>query len=237
MSGPLTPDAPRSAVILGTRTLGGAVAGRLLAEGWRVAAVARSAQSLAAAADRGALALRADAADPGELREVLEKARAAHGGPDLIVNAVNATRPEPGDPFGGGTLAEASLTAFRGWGSGVAEQAFVFLSTGIRLLREQGGGTLIQVTGGSSRQARAGAGCWAAGAAGTRALVQAAAAELRDEPVNVALLIIDGAIGGADAGWDAPGELADLADAVRYLARPGRNRVCDELFVTRTGRR
>src|SRR5579859_4969840 len=98
-SDPLTLDVPHSAVILGTRTLGGAVAERLLAEGWRVAAVARSAQSLAAAADRGALALRADAADPVALREALEKARAAHGRLDLIVNAVNATRPQPGDPF------------------------------------------------------------------------------------------------------------------------------------------
>src|SRR5439155_15567364 len=103
-------------------------------------------------------------------------------------------RPPSGGPFGGGDLAAADIEAFRGWTSAVAEQAFVFLSSGTRALRQTGGGALIQITGGSSRRAMPGRGLWAAGAFATRALVQAAALELREEGIHVALLIVDATI-------------------------------------------
>jgi 3-oxoacyl-[acyl-carrier protein] reductase len=81
------------------------------------------------------------------------------GPPGLIVNAVSASRPPTdGGPFGGGPTADATVEGFRGWATAVAEQAFVFLSAGIRVLREAGGGTLLQVTGGSSRRAMPGRG-------------------------------------------------------------------------------
>ena len=57
----------------------------------------------------------------------------------------------------------------------------MFLSTGIRTLREGGaGGTLIQVTGGSARRAMPGRGIWSAGAQASRALTHAAAQEVRE---------------------------------------------------------
>jgi NAD(P)-dependent dehydrogenase (short-subunit alcohol dehydrogenase family) len=222
---------PRSAVVLGARTLGGAIVDRLLADGWRVAAVARSPDTLAAVRARGplALALRADAADPAEMRAALDAARDAHGGPDLIVNAVNASRPMVGDPFGGGPVEHASMETFRGWGVAVAEQAFVFLTTGIAALRAAGGGRLIQVTGGSSRQAKAGRGPWAAGAFATRALVHAAAQELLAEPIDPILLIVDGNIGGSG------GELSEIADTVAQLARPRAHLVSHEIHLPLRG--
>ena len=55
------------------------------------------------------------------------------------MNAVSASRPpDDGTGFGGGPIADATLDGFRGWAVAVAEQAFVFLSTGVRALRESG---------------------------------------------------------------------------------------------------
>src|SRR5581483_10566339 len=142
---------------------------------------------------RGALALSADAADARSLREAAASAKDQLGSLDAVVNAVSAARPT-GGPFGGGELAAADIDAFRAWTVAVAEQAFVFLSVGAAALRDAGGGALIQVTGGSSRRAMPGKGLWAAGAFATRALVQAAAQELRQNGIHAALLVVDATI-------------------------------------------
>src|SRR4051794_12400772 len=105
-----------AALVLGARNLGGAIVEHLLAEGWAAGAVARSDDSLERARERGALALRADAAHPGELATALQQAREELGGLDLVVNAVSAARPPAGGgPFGGGPLADATVEGFRGW--------------------------------------------------------------------------------------------------------------------------
>jgi NAD(P)-dependent dehydrogenase (short-subunit alcohol dehydrogenase family) len=144
--------------VLGARNLGGAILDHLLAAGWRAAALSRGEETANAVRERGALGLVADASDPDALAAALRSVRDELGPPALIVNAVSASRPPGRGPFGGGPLADADLDGFRGWSAAVAEQAFVFLSTGIRALRESGGGTLIQVTGGSSRRAMPGRG-------------------------------------------------------------------------------
>src|SRR3954470_24602738 len=186
-------------VVLGARNLGGAIIEHHLAAGWRGGAVARSDGTLERVragawrraplprrderGDRvrapGGLPRQADAADPAALGGALERARAAFGSIDLIVNAVSAARPPGGGPFGGGPFAEATVEGFRGWTGAVAEQAFVFLSEGVKAL--EGSGCLIQITGGSARRAIGGRGLWAAGAAATRALTHAAALELREQ--------------------------------------------------------
>src|SRR4051794_6440128 len=161
-----------TAVVLGARNLGGAIATHLLQEGWAAAAVARSEDTLERVRAAGALALQADASNAGELADALLRAREELGGLDLVVNAVSAARP-PADGaggFGGGPLAEATVEGFRGWTAAVAEQAFVFLSEGTRALRAAGGGgTLVQVTGGASRRAVPRRGVWGGGAPGPRA--------------------------------------------------------------------
>ena len=107
----------------------------------------------------------------------------------------------------------------------VAQQAFAFVSAGAASMRESGGGTLIQVTGGSSRRAIAGRGPWAAGAFAARALTQSAALELRDEGIHVALLIVDATIKSPktaaytkDAGEHDLADQREIARAVEYLA-------------------
>src|SRR5262245_13016772 len=183
------------AVVLGARNLGGSVAEHLKSEGWQVAAVARSEDTLTKVRDADMLAIEADASDPAALDAAIAEARADLGPPTLLVNAVSASRPpRQGGPFGGGPIADAGVEDFRGWAAAVAEQAFVFLSSGIRALREAGGGTLIQFTGGSSRRAMPGRGLWSAGASGVRAITHAAAQEVREEGIHVALLIVDATI-------------------------------------------
>jgi NAD(P)-dependent dehydrogenase (short-subunit alcohol dehydrogenase family) len=232
------------AVVLGARNLGGAILDHLVSQGWRGAAVARSEETAAAVRERGALGIAADAANPSSLESALVRVREELGPPSLIVNAVSAARPSGDGPFGGGSIADADVDGFRGWTAAVAEQGFVFLSSGLRELRESGGGTLVQVTGGSARRAMPGRGLWSAGAQATRAMVHAAAQEVREEGIHVALLIVDATIESPKTEAftrDQPREaLADqrlIAEAVSFLADQQPRAYTHELMVTPAGDR
>jgi NAD(P)-dependent dehydrogenase (short-subunit alcohol dehydrogenase family) len=234
----------QSIVVLGARNLGGAIVDHFVGLGWDAAAVARSEETLDAVRSRGALGVSADASDGASLTAALDRVRAELGSVDAIVNAVSAARPPGGGPFGGGALADADVAAFRGWTVAVAEQAFVFLSTGAQALRQSGGGTLVQITGGSSRRAMPGKGLWAAGAFATRALVQAAAQELRDEGIHAALLAVDATIESpktaAFTGDQPANALADqgqVAEAVAFLVAQRERAWTHELVVTPAGDR
>jgi len=217
---------------------------RLTQSGWSCEAMARGEETAASVSERGALGLAADASDPDALSDALARVREELGSPSLIVNAVAAARPPEDDTgFGGGPIADATIDGFRGWAAAVAEQAFVFLSTGIRALREGGaGGTLIQVTGGSARRAMPGRGIWSAGAQASRALTQAAAQEVRAEGIHVALLVVDATIESPkteDFTRGTPREaLADMelvADAVEFLAGRQPRAYTHELMLTPSG--
>jgi NAD(P)-dependent dehydrogenase (short-subunit alcohol dehydrogenase family) len=229
----------RSALVFGARNLGRAIVERLHGDGWAVAAVARSDSTLETAKTAGALALRGDVTDPASVREALDEATAAHGPVDLVVNAASAYGGTRSGPFGGGPLADAAPDAFDSWAAAPGRAAFTFLSTAARYALDQGRpATLVQVTGGSSRRAMPGRGLWAAGAFGVRAITQAAALELREHGVHVALLIVDAGIepyeGGGRPGVD-PAALADpreIAGAVAFLAGQGARAATHELQVT-----
>lgn len=157
---------------------------------------------------------------------------------------MSAARPPGPGPFGGGELAAAELDAFEGWTVAVARQAFVFLSTGARALSAEGGGTLVQITGGSSRRAMPGRGLWAAGAFATRALVQAAAQEHRAHGIHVALLAVDATIESPkteaftrDQPRDALADMGEVAAAVAFLVNQGSRGMTHELTVTPAGDR
>jgi 3-oxoacyl-[acyl-carrier protein] reductase len=234
----------KTVVVLGARNLGGAIIDHFIEQGWNAAGAARSDDTLAHVAERGALAVKADASDPDSLRKALGNVRQEYGSLDAVVNAVSAYRMAAGGPFGGGDVASADLEAFRGWAVAVAEQAFVFLSTGADALQTGGGGALVQITGGSSRRAYPGRGLWAAGAFATRALVQAAAQELRAQGIHVALLAVDATIDSPkteaytrDQSKDALADMADVARAVFYLVEQGRRGFTHELQITPVGDR
>lgn len=234
----------KTVVVLGARNLGGAIIDHFLELGWSAAGVARSEETLARVRDRGALAVSADASDAASLRGALTRALEEYGSLDAVVNAVSAFRAPSGGAFGGGEVAAADLEAFRGWTVAVAEQAFVFLSAGAAALQESGGGALVQITGGSSRRAFPGRGLWAAGAFATRALVQAAAQELRAQNIHVALLAVDATIESPkteaftrDTPRDALADMGEVARAVSYLVEQGPRALTHELQVTPAGER
>ena len=80
----------RSAVVFGARNLGRAVIELLVSDGWAVTGVARSRSTLDGVSAAGALALKGDVTDPASVYGVLERAAAAHGGVELVMNAVAA---------------------------------------------------------------------------------------------------------------------------------------------------
>jgi NADP-dependent 3-hydroxy acid dehydrogenase YdfG len=234
----------KTVVVLGARNLGGAIIDHFLELGWNTAGVARSEDTLERVRRKGALALSADASNATALADALKTASAELGSLDAIVNAVSAARPPTAGPFGGGPLASADLDAFRGWTVAVAEQAFVFLSVGANALRDGDGGSMVQITGGSSRRAMPQKGLWAAGAFATRALVQAAAQELRQEGIHVALLAVDATIESPKtAGFtrevpsDALGDMNQIAEAVAFLVQQQPRALTHELVVTPAGER
>ncbi len=234
----------KTVVVLGARNLGGTIIDHFLERGWNAAGVARSEDTLARVSERGALAVKADASDPDSLRVALGNAREQYGSLDAVVNAVSAYRMPAGGAFGGGEVAAADLEAFRGWTVAVAEQAFAFLTAGADALAQSGGGALVQITGGSSRRAYPGRGLWAAGAFATRALVQAAAQELRGQGIHVALLAVDATIESPktaeytrDVARDALADMAEVARAVSYLVEQGPRGLTHELQVTPAGER
>lgn len=240
------PSVASTALILGARNLGRAIGEHLAAQGWKVAGVALS-EETAEAFEQGianALGMALDASEPAAVDEAVRQTRERFGSVDLIVNAVAAGPSPSGGPFGGGPVAEVSQEDFEHYATRVARQAFAFVSGGARALRENGGGTLIQITGGSSRRAIPGRGPWAAGAFAARALTQSAALELRDEGIHVALLIVDAVIKSPKtAGYTQNAGAHDLADqrdvarAVEYLASQEPTAWTHELQVTPRGDR
>ena len=152
---------------------------------------------------------------------------------DLAVNAVS-----PKGRFGGGDLITTDDDAMLPYTEQVLPEVFAFYRTCGGKLVERGAGTIIQVTGGSARRALPGRAPWGAGAAGVRALSQAAANEMKPKGVHAALLVCDGSVGGP--GDDGGGEKIDtveLAKAVLFLREQGRGAWTHELVVTPVGDR
>jgi NAD(P)-dependent dehydrogenase (short-subunit alcohol dehydrogenase family) len=192
------------------------LARELDAEGWRVAAVARTEETIAILRDEvpAAVGLIGDACKP----EDVERIFADVGSVDLVVNAITTT------PGFGGPIHEAPPDALDAYVGALLPGIFNVLRVGGRVLAGQGHGTLVQVTGGSARRGNPGRGPWAAAAFATRALVQSQAAELREQGVHVALLIVDAIIESEKTKqWleDEPPErsasMEDVAHAIAYL--------------------
>jgi NADP-dependent 3-hydroxy acid dehydrogenase YdfG len=222
-----------AALIIGARNFGFAIIQRLLADGWSVAGGARSAETLDKVRQAGAHALDVDVTDQASVLAALHDVADRHGRVDLAVNAASPYGGSRSGPFGGGQLAEAEPAAFDDWASLPARGAFAFLSAAARFTLEQGGeATIVQVTGGSAKRAMPGRGLWAAGAFSVRALTQAAALELREHRIHVALLIVDAMIDRSGSDDARSSDPASLADAVAYLAGQSPRAMTHELQVT-----
>jgi NAD(P)-dependent dehydrogenase (short-subunit alcohol dehydrogenase family) len=216
----------------------------MAADGWNVAAVARSADPLerVAAEIPGVLVIAGDAGRIDDVERAFSETRGRFGSVDLVVVAISpATR---GRRFGGGGIAEADADAFAPYLEDLLPALANVMRVGARVLQEQGSGTYVQITGGSARRGMAGRGPWAAAAFGTRGLVQAAASELRERGVHVALLVVDASIESEktrDALQGKPAEQSaseeDVAAAVAYLAGQSPRAWTHELQLTPSGDR
>jgi NAD(P)-dependent dehydrogenase (short-subunit alcohol dehydrogenase family) len=232
-------------LVLGARNLGGAIAEHFASQGWNVAAAARSQETVSKLAERipDLLGVTLDATEPDAVADAARQAHERFGSLDLLVNAVSPGMRSQGT-FGGGPLLESTPEDFEHYATQVLRQVYAFLSAGARALRDGGGGTIVQITGGSSRRALPGKGPWAAGAFGTRALTQAAALELRDLGIHAALLVVDATIRSpktaaytGDAPADGLAEQADVARAVDYLWSQAPSAWTHELVLTPRGDR
>jgi NAD(P)-dependent dehydrogenase (short-subunit alcohol dehydrogenase family) len=235
--------AVNTAVVLGARNLGAAITRDLLADGVRVASVARTPEDLDLRARDGALPLRTDASDRAQLDEALHEASQKLGPLELIVDAVSATRPpDDGSGFGGGTLTSATPEGLEGWTVSVLRQAFATLRAGTAALLREGGGTFVEIVGAPARRAAPGRGLIAAASAAVRAMTHAAALELREHGIHVALLIVEGIIDSPKTAQMTQGMAPeqhvrheDVCQAVRFLSCQTTRGLTHELVITPTG--
>jgi NAD(P)-dependent dehydrogenase (short-subunit alcohol dehydrogenase family) len=218
-------------LVFGARNLGRVLARDLSAEGWRVAAVARTESTIELLRDEvpDAIGLVGDAGNADDVERIF----ADVGDVDLVVNAITT------NPSFGGPIHEAPPEALDAYVATLLPGIFNVLRVGGRVLAAQGRGTLVQVTGGSTRRGNPGRGHWAAAAFATRALVQSQAGELREQGVHVALLIVDAIIESEKTkGWleDAPPEksasMEEVARAIKYLHEQSPRAWTHELQLT-----
>ena len=203
-------------LVFGARNVGRVLARELAADGWSVAAVARSEDTIKRLREEvpQAVGLTGDAANTDDVERIFAEV----GDVDLIVNAITTT------PSFGGPIHEAPPEALDAYVGTLLPGIFNVLRVGGRVLAARGSGTLVQVTGGSARRGNPGRGPWAAAAFATRALVQSQAGELRDQGVHVALLIVDAMIESEKTkGWlegeppERSASMEDVAAAIKYL--------------------
>jgi len=233
-----------SALIFGARNLGRAIAHHLSASGLDVAVAARSEESLTRVKSElpGALTLQADAREATDVDRVFTAAAETFGQIDVVVTAISPSTGGGIRRFG--SVSELEASAIEAYSHDLLPALFTVLTAGGRVLQAQGGGTYIQVTGGSARRGMAGVAPWAAGAAGTRGMIQSAASELREHGVHVALLIVDATIESEKTAERLAGKdpvlsttEQDVAEAVSYLAGQSERAWTHELQLTPRGDR
>ena len=167
-----------------------------------------------------------------------KRATAVHGRVDLVVNAAP---PYGGDRSGrsvGAYAVQAPPDAFQRWAAGTRSRRLHLSLQHERVPARAGRSCrpVVQVTGGSARRAMPGRGLWAAGSFGVRALTNAAALELKDHGIHVALLIVGAGIEPLDGS--PPGQATEsLAGSHRSRSpsvprRAGRGSATNELQVT-----
>jgi NAD(P)-dependent dehydrogenase (short-subunit alcohol dehydrogenase family) len=221
-------------LVFGARNVGRVLARRLVGDGWNVAAVARTQGTIDRLREEvpEAVGIVADAVEPAEVERAFAETRRRFGGVDLVVNAIT-------DGPRGGSILELEADVFEGYLRTLLPAIFNVLRIGSRELAGRGGGTLVQLTGGSARRGMPKRGPWAATAFATRALTQSIAAELRERNVHVALLIVDAVIESEKtAGWlegerpEKSASMDEIAKAIAYLYEQSPRAWTHELQLT-----
>jgi NADP-dependent 3-hydroxy acid dehydrogenase YdfG len=228
----------RAAVVFGARRLGRGIAGHLSGSGWAVTAGARSESTIT---DLGEVhpevhGVAVDLGEPGATGRVLEDARDRFGRLDLVVNAIS----DPQVSASALSREAGASAAFKSAIGTAVSPVHHVVDAAVGILRAQGGGCFIQITGGLALGAKPGTGALAATGYATRALIEGAVPEARGDGVHVALLVIRGLVESdltADALEGKP-ETASMTDddvtaAVDFLVAQGDARAwTHELVLT-----
>ena len=181
------------AAILGVGPgLGAAVAGRFASEGFDVALMARTDESVApareeiAAIEGRALSVPADATDPDSVAAAFERVRGELGDPEVFVYNAGA--------FQMGGILELSPAQFDDCFRANCAGAFYAAQQVLPAMVEAGRGTVLLTGATASLRGSARFSALAVGKFGLRALAQSMAREFGPQGVHVAHVIIDGQI-------------------------------------------
>ena len=204
--------AGRAAVVTGgSRGIGAAIAGALVARGADVLVCGRSAEALARSRDAagpgagdGAPAgrletLQADVRDAAQARGLIDRAAALFGGLDILVNNAGVSR------FG--ELAAQSDDDWREIVETNLGGVFHCCRAAIPALRRRGGGWIVNVSSLAGSHPFAGAAAYCASKAGVNALSEALMQEVRQEGIRVCCVApgsVDTRFAGdppADTSW------------------------------------
>ena len=210
-------DARHLLVIGAGPGIGAATARRFTRDGYRVTLVARHRDKLEElAADlrsTGAqvAVVRADAADPGQLREALSSLYAAPNPPGVVLYNVAQVTPDdllsaaPEDLLGAHTVDVV--------GGVVAAQVAV------PAMRAAGGGTLLFTGGGLADQPHPGLATLSLGKLGLRGVANLLGAQLAEDGIRVLTLTVNGAV-APGTPFD-PGHIAERYRRLVDNAEPG----------------
>lgn len=202
----------KTAIVTGaSRGIGRAIAERLAAEGARVvvnyAGSAAAAEELAARI--GGLAVRADVSQKQEVLEMFDRAEAAFGGLDIVVNNAAVAVMKP--------LAEFSDEEFERVFAVNTRGAFYCCREAARRLR--GGGRIVNISTGATVGGTAGGSVYCASKAAVEQFTRALARELA--PRQITVNTVSPGFTETDMFASLP-HLAELAPKLTPLGRAGR---------------
>ncbi len=165
-------------VVGGAGAIGGAVAGRLAAEGARVAIADLDAEGAAAtAAELGGFATEIDVTDEGSVGGAIARVVEGFGALDSVVSTAGY--------LSASTLEQTTLTDWQRTFAVNATGAFLLVKHCAPILRERGGGSLLLFSSTSGLSGAAGEGAYAAAKAAVIGLTRVAAAELAPYGIRV----------------------------------------------------
>jgi 3-oxoacyl-[acyl-carrier protein] reductase len=228
------------AIVTGSSSgIGKAIALRFGAEGAKVVVTARRMalceQTVAQIAKAGgeAWAMQTDVADERQVERLIEEAVNRYGRLDILVNNAGV--------IAGGRLAETTTKSFDEVMSVNLRGTFFCCRAGFKQMKQQGGGTIINMSSVAGLQAWGGTGAYSASKHGIMAMTKSLADEGRPHHIKVSAICPGGV---ADDMVDvSPEDILrsekidpfDVAEAAVYLATLGKYTVVHQIVIDRLG--
>ena len=228
------------AIVTGSNSgIGKAIALRFGAEGAKVAVTARRMalceQTVAQIVKGGgeAWAIQTDVADERQVELLIEQTVKRYGRLDILVNNAGI--------FGGKRLADTTTKDFDAVMNINLRGTFFCCRAGFAQMKQQGGGTIINMSSVAGLQAWAGTGAYSASKHGVQALTKSLADEGRPHHIKVSAICPGGV---ADDLVDASAEDRlrsekidpfDVAETAVYLATLGQYSVVHQIVIDRLG--